>query len=84
MFYSVYDQKITNLIFKSSPNNNRSYQGTVLCFTVSQEYVWNSAFIRYTFQTARFGVWTDMPEKAQNKVQNETNTAVKDICNKQL
>lgn len=59
MFYSVYDQKITNFFFKSSPNNNRSYQGTVLCFSFS-DYAWNSAFFRYTFHTAGFGVCTDV------------------------
>lgn len=70
MFYSVYDQKITNFIFKSGPNNNRSYQGTVLCFTVPQEHAWNPAFMRCTFHTVWFGVLTDVlqPEKEQNTV----------------
>lgn len=55
LFYSANDQKITNLIFKSSPNNNRSYQATVLCVTVSQEYAQNSAITRYGSNTIWFG-----------------------------
>lgn len=43
---------------------------------VSWEHARNSAILRYASNT---GVWTDVwqPEKAQNKVQNEADLAMK-------
>lgn len=81
MFYSIYDQKIST----SFSNQVQTITETtkVQCFVSHcSEYPWNSAFIRYTSHTAWLGVWTDVlePEKAQNKMWNETKPEVKYIC----